>query len=206
MLKVGLTGGIACGKSVIRARFESRGVVTLDADSVVHDLFQSDDELVGELSRCFGADVLSSDGGVNRKALGAIVFDDPSKRVELESIVHPRVFAAIRSFLRTASTSEALAVVDAALMIETGSYELYDRIVVASCSRELQRERLMARDGLTAEQADNRIAAQMPLEEKRLLADHIIDTSGTLEQTLERADDVLAALQREAKERGSTVE
>ncbi len=202
MLKVGLTGGIACGKSVIRARFASRGAATLDADSVVHDLFRNDDELLRELSRCFGAAILDSDGSVNRKALGAIVFGDPSKRAELESIVHPRVFAAIRGFLRTASTSEALAVVDAALMIETGSYELYDRIVVASCSGELQRERLMARDGLSTEQAESRIAAQMPLEEKRLLADYIIDTSGTLQQTVERSDIVLAALQREATEGG----
>lgn len=194
MLKVGLTGGIACGKSVIREHFASRGVATLDADRVVHQLFEIDSELRDELGARFGAGVIGPGGTVDRKALGAVVFGDDGKRAELESIVHPRVFATIRSFLRTASQSESLALVDAALMIETGSFEIYDRLVVAVCPRSTQRERLVARDGITLEQAELRLDAQMPAEEKASFADYIIDTSGTLSDTRERSDEVLTAL------------
>ncbi|GAF83015.1 unnamed protein product, partial [marine sediment metagenome] len=121
-------------------------------------------------------------------------------RESLEAIVHPRVFEAIETFLDNArSRSVDLAVVDAALMYETASYERYDCVVVAYCPPEVQHQRLMVRDGLSPEQAQRRIDAQMPVEEKRALADYVIDTSGTMEQTQERADRVLAQLLEAAK-------
>lgn len=200
MLAVGLTGGIACGKSVIRQKFDDRGVPTLDADHVVHGLFAPGSEVTRAIRSRFGASVIAADGSVDRKALGVIVFRDGTEREGLEAIVHPRVFQAIETFLDDARNRSAdVAVVDAALMYETASYERYDRIVVAYCPPKLQQQRLMTRDALSPEQAQRRIDSQMPVEEKRDLADYVIDTSGTMEQTLERADRVLAQLLEEAK-------
>lgn len=201
MLEVGLTGGIACGKTVIRKRLDAAGVPTLDADAVVHGLFAPDTDVTREVEAHFDSNVIAADGSVDRKALGAVVFQDLAAREALEAIVHPRVFEAIETFFVAArQTSAGIAVVDAALMYETGSSERYHRVVVAFCPRALQRERLIARDGISAELAERRIAAQMPVEEKRDRADYVIDTSGTLEQTLERTDTVLAQLSAEAQE------
>lgn len=200
MLAVGLTGGIACGKTVIRRRFEAQGVPTLDADRVVHGLFAPGTEVTQAVGARFGANVLAADGSVDRKALGAIVFQDAAARESLEAIVHPKVFEAIETFLDNSRHQSAdIAVVDAALMVETTSYERYDRIVVAYCPPEVQQQRLMTRDGLSREQSQRRIDAQMPVEEKRDLADYVIDTSGTLEQTLQQTDKVLEQLLEEAK-------
>jgi len=199
MLEVGLTGGIACGKSVIREHFDRQGVPTLDADHVVHDLFRTDASLREALADHFGPTIFRTDGSVDRGALGAVVFEDPAKRGELESLVHPLVFARTASFLKGAEARGALvAVVDAALMIESGSFETYDRLVVALCPRALQEERLMARSGLSREQAASRIDAQMPAKEKARYADYVIDTAGTLEETRSRSDEVLGKLQDEA--------
>ncbi len=199
MLEVGLTGGIACGKTAVRRRFDENGIPTLDADAVVHRLFEPNTSVSRELETHFGAKVLAADGSVDRKALGAIVFQYPSERRRLEAIVHPRVLEAIDSFFEAARDNSAVvAVVDAALMYETGSHERYDQVVVAYCSRELQKQRLMRRDALSEEQAERRIGAQMPAAEKRDRADYVIDTSGTMEQTLQRADTVLEQLMADA--------
>lgn len=201
MLEVGLTGGIACGKTVIRRRLEALGVPTLDADRVVHGLFAPGTDVTSAVEAQFGADVIAADGSVDRKALGGIVFRDLAERKRLEAIVHPKVFEAIDAFFAKARADDAdVAVVDAALMYETGSYRRYDCVVVAYCPRDAQRRRLMERDGVSREQAERRIAAQMPVEEKRDLADYVIDTSGTMEQTLELTDKVLEQLRRKAKE------
>jgi dephospho-CoA kinase len=200
VLAVGLTGGIACGKTVIRLRFEAQGVPTLDADRVVHGLFAPGTEVTQAVRARFGANVLAADGSVDRKALGTIVFQDAAARESLEAIVHPKVFEAIETFLDNSRNQSAdIAVVDAALMYETTSYERYDRIVVAYCPPEVQQQRLMTRDGLSREQAQRRIDAQMSVEEKRDLADYVIDTSGTMEQTLQQTDRVLEQLLEEAK-------
>ena len=200
MLAVGLTGGIACGKTVIRCRFDARGAPTLDADRVVHGLFAPGTDVTMDVRERFGAKVLAADGSVDRKALGAVVFRDAAERESLEAIVHPKVFEAVETFFDNARDKSAeVAVVDAALMYETGSYEKYDRIVVAYCPSEVQQQRLMARDHLSREQARRRIAAQMSVEEKRDRADCVIDTSGTMEQTLQRTDTVLEQLLHEAK-------
>jgi len=200
VLAVGLTGGIACGKTVIRRRLDDNGVPTLDADSVVHGLFTPGTDVTQAVGALLGASVIAADGSVDRKTLGAIVFADAAARESLEAIVHPKVFEAIETFLGNArNQSAAIAVVDAALMYETASYERYDRIVVAYCPPETQQQRLMTRDGLSPEQAQRRIDAQMPVEEKRDLADYVVDTSGTLEQTLQQTDTVFEQLLEEAK-------
>ncbi len=200
MLAIGLTGGIASGKSVIRRRMEERGVETFDADGVVHDLFASQNAVTESVKARFGADIVTEEGCVDRKTLGAIVFKDEKARKDLEALVHPAVKEAIETFLKNSRKKGAsLAVVDAALMYETGSYERYDLIVVAHCSSALQKERLMQRDHLSSEEAEKRIAAQLPIEEKRQRADHVIDTSTTIAETLKRTDEVLKDLPAKAK-------
>jgi dephospho-CoA kinase len=201
VIKVGLTGGIACGKSIVRRHFESQGVATLDADEIVHDLLGPDTEVTRAVADTFG-DVLAPDGSVDRKALGAIVFSDEAARRKLNAIVHPGVWRAIDAFFKRAEESgEPLAVVDAALMIETGSHERYDVMVIVACSEDVQLERLMARDGLSTSEAHRRISSQMPIAEKRSYGDFVIDTSGSFHRTIDRADQVLAELRALAGKR-----
>jgi len=197
MLKVGLTGGIACGKTVVRRRLEERGIPTLDADAVVHRLLQSGTDVTRQIAESFGAAVIASDGSVDRKALGAIVFTDEEARKRLNAIVHPGVWREIeRFFEEREKVSDPVAVVDAALMIETGSYRRYDRVVVVHCLPELQLERLMARDGLSREDAERRIRSQMPIEKKQLFADFLVDTSGSIEETMNHIDEIASQLRR----------
>jgi dephospho-CoA kinase len=197
MLRIGLTGGIACGKTVVRKRLEERGIRALDADTVVHRILATDGEAIGEIVKEFGDSVAAPDGTIDRKALGALVFSDPTARERLNGIVHPRVYREIEGFFaKAAESGEPLAVVDAALMIETGSFRKYDRVIVVHCRRDQQCSRLMARSGLSAEDAERRIAAQMPIEEKRAYGDFLVDTSGTLEETLARTDSLAEELHR----------
>ena len=204
MLAIGLTGGIASGKSVVRHRLEERGVETLDADRVVHDLFVAGTEVTESLKGRFGRDIVTPSGSIDRKTLGAIVFKDEKARKDLEALIHPPVQKAIEAFLKESRTKdEALAVVDAALMYETGSYIRYDVIVVAHCSSAVQKERLMQRDHLSSEEAEKRIAAQLPIEEKKRRADYVIDTSATMAETLKRTDEVLKHLLAKARSPGA---
>jgi dephospho-CoA kinase len=197
VLKVGLTGGIACGKSLVRRRLGERGIPTLDADAVVHRLLGPGSEVSREIGECFGEGVVAEDGSIDRKALGAIVFADPEKREKLNAIVHPRVWSEIRRFFQEAERGGAkLAVVDAALMVETGSYKTYDRIIVVHCRPEQQVERLMARDRLSRAEAEKRIAAQMPIGEKRRYGDFLVDTSGSLTETEARVDELVEELRK----------
>jgi dephospho-CoA kinase len=196
MLKVGLTGGIACGKTLVRRRLEERGIPTLDADAVVHRLLQAGTDVTRQIAESFGAEVIASDGSVDRKALGAIVFRDEEARKRLNAIVHPAVWREIeRFFEEKEKATDSVAVVDAALMIETGSYQRYDRLVVVHCTPELQLERLMARDGLSREDAERRIRSQMPIDRKLPFADFLVDTSGSFEETLKQTDEVATRLQ-----------
>jgi dephospho-CoA kinase len=134
---------------------------------------------------------------VDRKALGAIVFGDEARRRELDAIVHPRVWDEIDRFFRDAERrGEPVAIVDAALMVETGSYRSYDRLIVVHCRAEQQLERLMRRDGFSKEEAERRLKAQMPIEDKRAFGDFLVDTNGTIEQTLARTDEIAGELER----------
>jgi dephospho-CoA kinase len=197
VLKVGLTGGIACGKTVVRRRLEERGIPTLDADAVVHRLLQPGTDVTRRIAERFGGSVIARDGSVDRRALGAVVFSDEEARKKLNAIVHPGVWREIeRFFAQREKASDPVAVVDAALMIETGSYRRYDRVVVVHCRPELQLERLMARDGLSREDALRRMSSQMPIEEKLPFADFLVDTSGSIEETLKQADELISHLRK----------
>jgi dephospho-CoA kinase len=193
MLRVGLTGGIACGKSAVAAMLRARGCAVLDADSLAHDLIEPGQPAHAEIVREFGKDVLGADGRVNRAKLGDIVFAEPAKLERLNQIVHPRVVEAADKWLADLARSggTAVAVVEAALLIEAGYNKNLDRLIVCWCRPEQQRERLLAR-GLDAREAGRRIAAQMPIEQKRRMATDLIDCSGTLDET-ERQVEQLAA-------------
>lgn len=199
MLRVGLTGGIACGKTYVRKLLAARGAFTVDADTVVHRLMDRRSELTQAIGRQFGTEVLAPDGSVDRTKLGAIVFSDPDARRQLNRLVHPKVIAEEKRLLDKAEREGVqVGVIDAALMIETGTYHDYDRLVVVHCPREVQLERLVARDNISPEEAVRRIDAQLPVAQKKPYADYVIDSTGTLEETERRVEEVWDSLVRDA--------
>jgi dephospho-CoA kinase len=201
MLRVGLTGNIASGKSNAARVFAELGAVIIDADLIAHELMSPGHETYESVVQAFGSEILNPDRTINRKALGRIVFAQEQRRLVLNGLVHPAVRAQVE--LRIAGIREtnprAIAIVDAALMVETGYFRLHDRLVVITCSSSLQLARLINRDGCTLEEARARIAAQLPIEDKLKLADYIIETSGTLRETREQVDAVYRSLVREER-------
>ncbi len=188
MLRVGLTGGIACGKTNALVEFERLGVYGIDADQIGHEVIQPDGSAYGEVVEKFGAEVLNEDGTVDRGRLGRIVFSDESRRQDLNQIVHPRILAEQERILRSledelSTLRPRVAMVDAALMVETGSFKKYDVVLVVYCHQEIQLRRLMTRDGLSESEALLRIGSQMPLLEKIRYADFVIDNSSRLSDT-----------------------
>lgn len=203
ILTVGLTGGIACGRSTLSRHLRRPGWLVLDADSIVHDLLAPGGAAVDPVVHAFGDGVAGEDGGIDRAALGGLVFRDRTARRRLEEIIHPLVYREIdrRTEAFASERGQGIVVVDAALMIETGSYRRYDRIVVAHCPPEVQLRRVMKRDGLTEDEALRRIRAQAPLQEKIDLADYTIETSGTLEETARRTRSVAERLERDLQDK-----
>jgi dephospho-CoA kinase len=200
VLKVGLTGGLASGKSFVAEVFRQCGARVVEADKLGHQTLLPDGEAYSDVVAEFGAGILQPDGSIDRKALGAIVFQDPEKLARLNALVHPHVFRRQQQFFEQAAAEDpgAVVVVEAAILIETGGRERYDRIVLAVCPPEVQIARFVARDGGTEQQARVRMARQMPLDEKIPFADYVIDTSGTKEETSKQARAVYAKLKKEA--------
>jgi len=205
MLHVGLTGNIASGKSSAAMMFAELGAHVIDADLVAHDLLASGSGVCERVIDAFGTDILGSDGAIDRKKLGPIVFFDEAKRLRLNSLMHPEIKVEIRRRILELeeSSSKGIIIVDAALMVEIGNYKAYDCLVVVTCDPSLQVFRMMNRDGLTEMEARARIAAQMPIEEKVKLADYTIDTSGTLERTREQVEAIYRDLLAQAVRTGS---
>jgi dephospho-CoA kinase len=184
MLRVGLTGGIACGKSRVLAQFAARGLATLDLDRVAHEVVGPGGAAHRDILAAFGAEILDANGGVDRKALGRIVFRDGAARDRLNAIVHPRVREAESRWASgEAARGARIAVTDAALLVESGLHLRFDRLVVVHCSADEQLRRLMSRDGIDAEAARARISAQMPVGEKRRYAHVEIGTDGPTSET-----------------------
>jgi dephospho-CoA kinase len=192
MLTVGLTGSIAVGKSHVVAVLRELGCVVFDADKVAHSVMEPGRPAYDQVVREFGSEMLGPDGAIDRTRLGAIVFADQSRRRRLNEIVHPRVKEEQDRLLAEARAAnpDAIAIVDAALMIESGGYKRFDKLIVVYCDRETQVRRLMVRNNIDREEAERRISAQMPSEEKRRYADYEIDTSGTYEDTRQRTVEV----------------
>ena len=179
MLKIGLTGSIAVGKSFVRGVLAELGCRVLDADSTAREVVAPGTPGLNAVVDAFGSEVLTQDGALDRTRLGAIVFANDEKRQLLNSILHPLIIAAQDDQVRRwqGETPNGIAVVDAALMIESGGYRRFDKLIVVHCRPELQLERLTLRDRLAPEDAAKRIAAQMSQEEKMKYADFLIDTS-----------------------------
>lgn len=188
MLRAGLTGSIAVGKSFVSSVFAELGCHVLDADQTAREVVAHGSEGLRAIVAEFGGEVLRPDGALDRAKLGAIVFADETKRTRLNALLHPLIISAQDEWMRgrAAEDPRGIGIVDAALMIETGSYRRFDKLIVVHCRSELQLERLVKRDGLTVAEAERRIAAQMPQEEKKRFADYLIDTSNGFEETRAR--------------------
>jgi dephospho-CoA kinase len=184
MLRVGLTGGIACGKSRVLARLSARGLSTLDLDRVAREVVAPGGAAHEEVLAAFGPEIRDKNGGVDRRALGEIVFGDAAARDRLNAIVHPRVRdAESRWASDEAARGARIAVTDAALLVESGVHLRFDRLIVVHCPAAEQLRRLMRRDTIDAAAARARIDAQMPVEEKRCYGHVEIDTGGSLAET-----------------------
>ena len=185
MLKIGLTGGIATGKSFVLSVLRELGCEVMDADQTAREVVEPGQPAFEEIFAHFGSEVVGADGRLDRPKLGAIVFNDPAQREKLNSIVHPKVFEAQARWMAEveARNPQAVVIIDAALMIETGSYRRFDKVVVVYCEPELQLQRLMARNNMTQEEATARISSQMPSAEKLKFADFSINTSLGFEDT-----------------------
>ena len=199
MLRVGLTGGIASGKSTVASMLRDRDYQVLDADALAHEFLEPGQHVYDEVVREFGQGILGPGGAVDRRKLGAIVFADAEKRARLNQIVHPRIrkvgtkwFAALEL-----PGGPEIAFEDAALILEASMDKYFDRVVVCWCRPEQQLARLKAR-GLSDEDARRRIASQMPIDEKRRLADEVIDCSGTIEETEQQVELLIAKLKQAA--------
>lgn len=204
MLKVGLTGSIAVGKSFVLRVLGELGCQTLDADQTARDVVAPRTPGLKAVVGAFGSGILNDDGTLNRDRLGAIVFADEDERLRLNSVLHPFIIAAQDEQMRRWEELEpnGIAVVDAALMIESGGYRRFDKLIVVHCRPEVQLERLMSRDGLSREEAERRVAAQMAQEEKKSYADYLIDTSDGFEATRRQTEDVYSALRLESGSNG----
>jgi dephospho-CoA kinase len=213
MLKVGLTGGIAAGKSVVGEMFVSLGAHVVQADRIAHSLMQPGEAVYNEVVRHFGREILNPDGSVNRAKLAEVAFgpasDAEGKRAsrieELNRIVHPVVIRSQDEWMHAISLQDpqGVAIVEAALLLEAGVADHFDRLIVVTCGAEQRVLRFAARQRIAVEAARKevvrRMAAQLPDEEKIKAADHVIDNSGSLDQTREQAHQVWEKLRAEAQ-------
>ena len=197
MLRVGLTGGIATGKSTVGAMFVELGCHLIESDQITHQLFEPGQAVHAAVVKQFGNRILALDGTIDRRILGGIVFRDPQARGKLNSLVHPAIIQRQQEWLKEmqAQDPHGIAIVDAALMIEVGTYKNYDKVIVVTSSSELQKERLRARSALSDEEIESRIRSQMPNEEKIKYADFVIDNSGSMESTRVQVETVYRQLQ-----------
>ncbi len=201
MLKIGLTGSIAVGKTYVCTVFRELGCHILDADVTAREVVEHGTPGLRQIVEHFGEGVLDADGRLDRKKLGEIVFADADKRQLLNSVVHPLVREKQNAWLEKTEAADpnGIAIIDAALMIESGGYKRLNKLIVVWCEADIQLRRLMERDGLDAESAMRRINAQMPQEDKKRFADHLIDTSKGFDDTRMQTERVFTALLAEAK-------
>jgi len=192
MLRVGLTGSIAVGKSFVTSIFSELGCHTLDADETSREVVLPGSPGLAAIAGEFGPDVLNPDQTLNRKQLGEIIFGNEAKRQILNHLLHPFIIARQDEIMRAweAEDPHGIGIVDAALMIESGGYRRFDKLIVVHCRPEVQLERLMLRSGLSRDEAQARIDAQMPQAEKQKFADYLIDTSDGFELTRKRTIEV----------------
>jgi dephospho-CoA kinase len=198
MLTVGLTGGLASGKSFVGGALEDLGCKLIQADVLGHEVLLPDGASYAGVVRAFGRGILNPEGEIDRRRLALEVFSDKDRLRLLNSLVHPQVRARTDELIAEyfANDPDAIVVVEAAIHVETGNYKRFDKLIVVVCTVEQQMERAMKRDGSTRAQILTRLASQMPLEEKIQYADYVIDTSGRKEETLRQTEEVFLELRR----------
>jgi dephospho-CoA kinase len=198
MLKVGLTGGLGCGKTFVGEALVDLGCHLIQADELGHQVLLPTGEAYVDVVREFGQGILNADGTIDRKRLAAEVFGKPERLETLNRLVHPHVFRREHELMEQLAQSDprGIVVVEAAILIETGTYRNYDRLILVECEEEQQIERSLKRDHTDRNEVLARLSRQMPLAEKRKFAHYVIDTSGSKEQTLRRLREVYDALRR----------
>lgn len=200
VLRVGLTGGIATGKSYVRQRLHEAGLPTIDADVLAREALAPGSDGARAVVARFGKAVLTEGGAIDRARLGAHVFADAAARADLEAIVHPRVYERITGWFTQLGRNgyRGAAVADIPLLFETGRQDDFDVVVVVACAPQTQLARVQARDGLTADAAAQRLAAQWPIDEKARMAQVVITTDGTFADTDAQVAALVERLQRQA--------
>lgn len=207
MLRVGLTGSIAVGKSFVTSVFAELGCPVIDADKIAREVVEPGSKGLAAVVAAFGNEIVGENNSLDRQRLGEIIFADEEKRKLLNSILHPYIRARQDQQLNDwAKKGTKIAIVDAALMIESGGFRRFDQLVVVHCRPEIQLARLMARDALSHEEAQRKIASQLPQAEKQRFADFLIDTSDGREATRRRTEDVYRDLLRISQDKKSTEE
>jgi dephospho-CoA kinase len=196
MLRVGLTGGLATGKSFVGRLLAGLGCHLLQADQIGHELLQPEGYAFAAVVREFGASILAPDGSIDRRRLGMEVFGNPERLAVLNGLVHPHVVKREEEWLREVESADpnGIAVVEAAILVETGSFRRFHKLILTVCSEEELGRRAMDRDHLTEDEVRDRLKRQMPLEEKRKYADYIIDTSGAKSRTEDQVKDLYKIL------------
>jgi len=181
---IGLTGGIASGKTSVAKFFQAQGAVIIDADHITHTLYEKRSDLIKSLTEAFGKEILTPLGKIDRLKLGALVFSDSTHRKKLESLVHPIIREEIQKQIEIAKQKNPpLILVEAALLVETGYYKQWDGLIVVKAKAKHQEERLMQRNNYSPEEAKKRIASQTSTDERLKVAHWVIDNSGSLEET-----------------------
>jgi dephospho-CoA kinase len=201
VLRIGLTGGLASGKSFVGRALADLGCLLVKADELGHLVLEPDGEAFEAVVKEFGRGILGENGAIDRKRLAAEVFNRPDRLAALNAIVHPPVIRLEEKIIEEFASRkpDGIAVMEAAILIETGSYKRFDKLIVAVCTPEQQVQRASERDGLTREEALARMARQMPLAEKLKYADYVVDTSGAKEDTLRQVKEVWNQLRSLAK-------
>ena len=196
MILAGLTGGLATGKTYVAGIFEQLGCHIVHADVLGYEVMLPGAEVYDEVVATFGAEILTADGRIDRRKLAGQVFNDAEKLSRLNSIVHPAVFRREEEFVEKVRQSDpgGIVIVEAAILIETGRYQWFDRLILVVCTPEQQVERALEREGMTREEVVARLSRQMPLEEKRRFAHYVIDNSGAKADTLEQTRKVYESL------------
>jgi dephospho-CoA kinase len=203
MLIVGLTGGVASGKTAISQILKEEGAYLIDADQIARELVQPHTATWNELIKVFGKEILQEDGSIHRKRLAAKVFSDPEQRNLLNQILHPRIKTEMNKRVKEIGQKDpnAIVVIDAALLIELGDHREMDKVIVVTSTEKQQIERLKKRDGVDQEEAQRVLSSQMPLEGKMKVADFLIQNEGSFEETRRRVKEVFQELKRIAIQR-----
>ena len=196
MLKVGLTGGLACGKSFVAEELARLGCYVVHADEIGHEVLSPGGEAYGPVIEAFGRAILTAEGRIDRRLLAAQVFSSPERLAQLNALVHPAVFRREDRLIEefAARDPHGIAVLEAAILIETRSYHRFDSMILVTCGEEQQVERAMRRDGAFEADVRARLSRQMPLQEKRKFAHFVIDTSGDKDDTIRQTRAVYQAL------------